>query len=461
MAVSQLVLPGLGLKINSKLTRISPSPYNVFSGYSGNEGGGLLHKKTVLDNGLRIVTTTMAHTRSVSIYLFSGVGSRYESDAQAGISHFIEHVLFRGTAKRQTAKEISEAIEGVGGSLNGGTDKEMTLYWARVSQDHFPLAMDVLADVFLHSRFDSEDIEKERQIIVEEINMTTDSPHQQVHMLIDALLWPGHPLGRDIAGTKESIAAISRDMLLGYLENRYLPENTVIAIAGNIPHQVAVEAVSQSFDDWTNKQSRPEFKAYREQPNPRLKIEKRDTEQAHLCLGLPGLHLLHPDRYALDLLNVILGEGMSSRLFTEIRDKLGLCYSIHSYIDHLHDSGSLVIYAGVEPANLSFAVRAIIGQLSLLKETVSESELSKAKELTKGRLLLRMEDTRSVAGWMGGQEVLIGEILTVDQVLTEVNKLTVDQLQKIAAELITGEQLRLSVVGPVAEEEPLEELLKI
>ncbi len=420
-----------------------------------------MHQKTVLYNGLRIVTTTMEHTRSVSIYFFIGVGSRYESDAQAGICHFIEHLLFRGTARRQTAKEISEAIEGVGGFLNGGTDKEMTLYWARVSQDHFPLALDVLADVYLHSRFDSDDIEKERQIIVEEINMTKDSPHQQVHMLIDGLLWPGHPLGRDIAGTKESMAAISRDMMLGYLESRYLPKNTVIAIAGNIGHQEVVEAVSQAFGVWTNRQSGPEFKAYREQPNPGLEVEKRDTEQVHLCLGLPGLPLTHPDRYALDLLNVILGEGMSSRLFTEIRDNLGLAYSIHSYIDHLHDSGSLVIYAGVEPAKLSFAVRAITGQLSLLKETIAESELSKAKELTRGRLLLRMEDTRSVAGWMGGQEVLTGEILTVDQVLAQVDTVTVEQLQRLAVELIAGERLRLSVVGPVAETEPLEELLKI
>ena len=420
-----------------------------------------MHQKTTLDNGLRIVTTTMAHTRSVSIYFFIGVGSRFESDAEAGISHFIEHVLFRGTAQRKTAKEISEAIEGVGGFLNGGTDKEMTLYWARVSQDHFPLALDVLADVYQHSRFEAEDIEKERQIIVEEINMTRDSPHQQVHMLIDSLLWPGHPLGRDIAGTKESMAGITRDMMLGYLDNKYLPENTVIAIAGNIGHEGVVEAVSKAFSGWKNNNSGLEFLPYTGQPNPRLEIEKRDTEQVHLCLGLPGLELKHPDRYALDLMNVILGEGMSSRLFTEIRDNLGLAYSIHSYIDHLHDSGSLVIYAGVEPANLSVAVRAITGQLASLKDTITEAELSKAQELTRGRMLLRMEDTRSVAGWMGGQEVLIGEIMTVDQVLAKVNTVTIEQMQGLANELITSEQLRLSVVGPVGEDESLEELLKI
>ncbi|MFC1992127.1 M16 family metallopeptidase [Chloroflexota bacterium] len=420
-----------------------------------------MHQKTTLDNGLRIVTTTMPHTRSVSVCVFIGVGSRYESEEQAGISHFIEHLLFKGTSKRATSREISETIEGVGGGLNGGTDKEVTLYWARVTKPHFRLALDVLVDILLHSRFDPGDIEKERQVIIEEMHMTKDSPSQQVHMLIDEILWPGHPLGRDIAGTKESMATITRDMMLDYLGTKYLPGNTVVAITGNIPHQEAVDAVSQATGSWSNQQSCPEYSAYKEQPNPRLLIERRDTEQAHLCLALPGLPLLDPRRFTLDLINVILGEGMSSRLFTEIRDKLGLAYSIHSYNDHLLDSGSFTVYAGVEPGNLPVVIRAITEQLSLLKEPIPGAEVTKAKELSKGRLLLRTEDTRSVAGWMGGQEVHTGNILTVDEVVSIIDAITTDQLNELARELIVGENLRLAVVGPVDEGESLEELLKL
>jgi len=392
---------------------------------------------------------------------FIGVGSRYESEAQAGISHFIEHLCFKGTAKRATANEISAAIEGVGGFLNGGADKELTVYWCKVAQPHFPLAVDVLVDMLLHSKFDPADIERERQIIIEEINMTKDSPSQQVNMLIDELLWPGHPLGRDIAGSKESMAAITRDMILGYLQGQYLSDNTVVTIAGNIQHQEAVTAISQAIGNWTNQQPRPGYLAYQEQPNPRLQIERRDTEQAHLCLALPGLPLLHPKRFTLDLLNVILGEGMSSRLFTEIRDKLGLAYSIHSYIDHFLDSGSVTVHAGVEPKNLPVAIKAILEQFSKLKEPIPESELSKAKELAKGRLLLRMEDTRSVVGWMGGQEILTRRILSIDQVVPIIDAITADELKQIAQELLVGEHLRLAVVGPVGDDESLEELLKL
>jgi len=403
----------------------------------------------------------MPHTRSVSIQFFIGVGSRYETEAQAGISHFIEHLRFKGTSKRATAKEISVAIEGVGGSLNGGTDKELTLYWSRVAQTHFPLALDVLVDMLLHAKFDPKDIERERQVIIEEINMTKDSPSQQVHMLIDELLWPGHPLGRDIAGNKDSVAAITRDMMLNYIKNQYRPDNTVVAIAGNIQHQEAVTVVSQALGSWTNQRPRPGYSAYQEQSNPRLQVERRDTEQAHLCLALPGLSLLHPKRFILDLLNVILGEGMSSRLFTEIRDKLGLAYSIHSYVDHFLDSGSVIIYAGVEPKNLPVVIKAITEQLSQLKEPIPESELSKAKELTKGRLLLRMEDTRNVAGWMGGQEILTGDILTVDQVVSIIDAITAEELKESAKELLIGDHLRLAVVGPIPNDEPLEELLRL
>jgi predicted Zn-dependent peptidase len=250
-------------------------------------------------------------------------------------------------------------------------------------------------------------------------------------------------------------------MMLGYLADQYLPSNTVVVIAGNIQHQEMVVAISQTLGDWTGQQMQPGYTAYREQMAQRLCIETRDTEQAHLCLALPGLSLLHPERFSLDLLNVILGEGMSSRLFTEIRDRLGLAYSIYSYVDHFLDSGSVTIYAGVEPKNLRAAIEAILEQLRQLTEIIPESELSKAKELSKGRLLLRMEDSRNVAGWLGGQEILTKRILSVDQVESIIDAITAEELKQVAQELIVSDRLRLAVVGPVPRDEPLDELLTL
>ncbi len=403
----------------------------------------------------------MPHTRSVCISIFIGTGSRYESETEAGISHFIEHLLFKGTEKRPTAGEIAGAIEGVGGILNGGTDKELTVYWAKAAQPHLPLALEVLTDMLLHPRLDPQDMEKERQVIIEEINMIKDSPSQQVNMLIDELLWPDHPLGRDIAGSKESVTATTRNSILNYLHRQYQPSNTVIAIAGNIRHREMVTAINQLLGNWTNQQPHFGYPAYEPKQAQRLRIEQRDTEQAHLSLALPGLSLFHPQRFALGLLNVILGEGMSSRLFTEIRDRLGLAYSIHSYVEHFLDSGSVIVYAGVDPKNLETVIKAILEQLLELKETVPETELARAKELSKGRLLLRMEDSRNVAGWLGGQEILTERILSPDQIIAIIDAITTEELRQLAQELIVGNKLRLAVVGPVTNEEPLEELLKL
>ena len=420
-----------------------------------------MYQRTVLENGLRVISSSMPHTRSVCISIFVGAGSRYERTEEAGTSHFIEHLCFKGTTKRPTATEISAAVEGVGGILNGGTDKELTVYWCKVAQPHFAIALEVLVDMLLNSRFDPADIEKERQVIIEEINMCLDSPSQRVVMLIDELLWPGHPLGRDIAGSKESVTATTRDMMLDYLVKQYQPSNAVLAIAGDIKHREVVNMVSQATASWTSHQSQLGYPAYQENLARRLLIETRDTEQSQLCLALPGLSITHPERFKLDLLNVILGEGMSSRLFTEIRDKLGLAYSISSYVEHFLDTGSITISAGVDTANLSVAIRAILEELSRLKEFTPEPELTKAKELFKGRILLRLEDSRSVAGWMGGQEILTGRILSVDQVIAIIDAITAEELQRLAEELLVGEQLRLAVVGPTQPDEPLEELLKL
>ncbi|MFY9813219.1 MAG: pitrilysin family protein [Dehalococcoidales bacterium] len=403
----------------------------------------------------------MPHTRSVSICIYLGAGSRYESEAQAGVSHFIEHLCFRGTEKRLSAKDISGAIEGVGGVLNGGTDKELTVYWCKVAQPHFRLALDVLADMVLHSRFEKRDIEKERKIIIEEISMSKDAPNQLVGMILDELLWPDHPLGRDVAGTNKSVEDMSRELMLDYMASEYSPANTVIAIAGNIEHEEAVNEVNKILGGWENKKPRLNFLPYIEDKNPRFKVEKRDTEQTHLCLALPGVSLSDPRRFTIDLLNVILGEGMSSRLFIEIRDKLGLAYNIHSYLDHFQDSGALTIYAGVHPKSLEIGITAILEQLALLKEKISDEEITKAKELSKGRLLLRMEDSRSVAGWVGGQEILSGKIMDVEEVVAIIEKVTAEEMRAVAKELLVGDKLRLSVVGPVKSTDHLEKLLKI
>ena len=420
-----------------------------------------MYQKVTLDNGLRLFTAAMPHTHSVSICIFVGVGSRYETGKWAGVSHFIEHMCFKGTPRRPSPREISEAVEGVGGIINAGTDKEMTVYWCKVARLHFPAALDVLADMLLNSRFDPEDIERERQVIIEEINMSKDAPPHQVGMLIDELLWPNHPLGRDIAGSKESVAAITRDMMLDFLAVRYLPADTVITLAGDIRHEEVVELVNQTLGKWTNRKTHPGYLPYQEQSNPRLQIEHRDTQQTHLCLALPGLPLLHPRRFTLGLLNTILGEGMSSRLFLEIRDRLGLAYSIHSGLDHFLDSGAITIYAGVEHKDLTVTIKAILEQLALLREPAPESEVTKAKELSKGRLLLRMEDSRSVAGWAGAQEVLLGRVLSVEEVVSIIDAITAEDMAQLARELLIGNQLRLAVVGPVTAEEPLVELLKL
>ena len=420
-----------------------------------------MYQKSSLNNGLRIITNSMPHTRSVSVIFFMGVGGRYEAESESGVSHFIEHLCFKGTEKRRTSKEISEAIESVGGMINGGTDKELTTFWCRVASQHFSLALDVLIDLVRNSRFDSKDIDRERQIIIEEINASLDSPRQRVDMLIDQLLWPGQPLGRDVAGSKETVTALTRQQMLDFFSLHHLPNNTVVSVAGDIQQEQVQDVLNQALGDWRPNKILAGFPSHDKQEAPRLHIEFRDTEQAHLCLGVPGLSFLHPDRFAVDLLSIVLGEGMSSRLFTEIREQQGLAYDIHSYADHFADSGAVIIHAGVEPGRVESALGAILDQLSRLKERISETELNKAKELAKGRLLLSLENSRNVAAWLGGQEMLTNNILTVDDVISLVDAVTAEDLKRVAEQFLTGEKLNLAIVGPVKEEEPIAKMLKL
>jgi predicted Zn-dependent peptidase len=418
-----------------------------------------MFQKTVLPSGLRLLTQEMPNTRSACICIFVGTGSRYETDKQAGISHFIEHVLFRGTEKRPTSRDISESVEGVGGILNGGTDRETTVYWAKAACDHFASTLDTLCDILLHSRFDDGDIEKERQVIVEEIHMSEDQPDQKACQLVDTVLWPDHPLGRDIAGTEDTVNAVSRDDLLDYMGRHYLPGNTVVAIAGGVSHQDVIAAVSDKLGAWQPGAAAPVFTPFVSANGRRLVVEKRNIEQDHFLLALPALSIADPGRYVESLLNVILGEGMSSRLFTEIRDRMGLAYAIHSYTDFLQDTGALTVAASVDPSNLGRAVSAVIRELDLLKTTLTPHELSKAKELSKGRLALRLEDSRHVASWLGGQEILTGEVLTPEEVIQQIDAVTLDDLRNLADDLIRTEKLHLSVVGPVVDEQSLKDMI--
>ena len=420
-----------------------------------------MYQKSILDNGLRVITSTMPHTRSVCINIFIGAGSRYESEEEAGISHFIEHLCFKGTQRRPTAKEIAESIEGVGGLLNGGTDKEFTIYWCKVARPHFSLALDLTVDMLRCSKFSAEDMERERSVIIEEINESMDSPQHRANMLIDEVVWPAQALGRDIAGSKETVSALSREMLLGYLSCQYAPNNTIIGVAGEISHEEVLSSIGDILGDWAVATPRSPYPAEDSQDAPRLRIDRRDTEQAHLCLAVRGLPFAHPDRFTLDLLNVILGEGMSSRLYLEIRERRGLAYDIHSYADHLLDSGTVTVYAGVDPKNINDTIAVILETLASLKEDVPSLELTKAKELVKGRLLLRMEDSRSVAGWLGGQELLTGQIHTVDEVAAIIDAITVEDLKRVANQMLVTEKISVAIVGPVDGEHRLHSLLKL
>lgn len=421
-----------------------------------------MYQKTVLDNGLRIVTSEMPHTRSVCISIFIGAGSRYELTEQAGLSHFVEHICFKGTEKRPTSKEISEAIDGVGGVLNGGTDKELTVYWVKVARPHYSVALDLLVDMLRHSKFDPVEIENERKVIIEELNMSMDSPQSRVDTLIDEVVWPDQALGRDVAGTKDTVTAINRQMILDHMSRLYLPGNSVISVAGDISHAEVVESIVKAFRDWPVGVAGRWFPAEDRQDAPRFKAEPRKTEQVNLCLAVRGLSSQHPDRFILDLLNVVLGEGMSSRLFLELRERKGLAYDIHSHVSYFRDSGSLGIYAGVDPRKSESAVEGILQELIRLREEpIPEVEVIKAKEMGKGRLLLRMEDTRSVSGWIGGQELLTDRILTVDEVVSIVDAITASDIQRVARELFLTSKLNLALVGPVRNKGHLERLLKL
>ena len=422
------------------------------------EGNG--YQRTTLENGLRIVSEAMPGTRSVAVSLYVGAGSRYERPDEAGISHLLEHLVFKGTPKRPSAQEISELIEGVGGIMNAGTDRELTVYYAKVARPHFDRASDVLTDMVRNPLIAAEELEKERKVVIEELNSIGDSPAQLVDVLLDETMWPDQPLGRDVAGSEESVTAITREGTLDYLKRQYVPNNIVVAVAGAIEHDEVVASIESALGDWKRGKPASWFPAVNGQNEPRTAVKYKATEQAHIEIAVHAMSSNDPDRFALDLISVILGEGMSSRLFLELREKRALCYDVHSYASHYLDTGSFAVYAGVDPKKAVESSQALLEELAKIRDdSVTDEELYKAKELSKGRLLLRMEDTRSVSGWLGGQEMLQGHIKTPDEVVALVEAVTPDDMRRIAKKILNPNTMTIAVVGPFRSDKRFAKLL--
>jgi len=418
--------------------------------------------KTTLPNGLRVLAAPMPHTRSVAVSVYVGAGSRYEAPEQAGLSHFIEHLCFKGTERRPTPQEVFQVIDGIGGTINAATDRELTVFYCKVARPHLELALDVLADLVRRPIFEPEELEKERRVVMEELAMVADSPGQQVDVLLDETIWPGQPLGRDVAGSDASVSALSREQALAYLSHQYVPNNVVVSIAGSIDARQAVQLVDEAFGDWARGVPGGWYPAVNGQRAPRISLREKPSEQAHLSLAVRGLPLTHPDRYALSLLSTVLGEGMSSRLALELRERRGLCYDVHSYLSVYQDAGAFAVYAGVDPASAKEALGALVAELARVRdEDVPEDELERAKELAKGRLLLRMEDTRAVSDWLGAQALLTNRLRTADEVAGLIDAVTPEAMRQVASRLFVTEQLNLAVVGPFKSDRRFRPMLKL
>lgn len=407
------------------------------------------YTRTVLDNGLRLLTAPMPGMRSASIALFFIVGSRYESPALAGVSHFIEHMLFKGARRYPTARAISEAIEGIGGAFNGSTGKELTSYTARVPGEHLAEVMDVLAEMVRRPLFDPGEVTKERHVIIEELRSTRDEPQEWVGLLADQAMWPDLPLGRDDAGTEQTVATLEREQMLAHLDEYYRPNSLVISVAGNIHEQRTIELVDTLFGDWQPGTGRP-YAPCPPPPEARpLTVIDKATEQVNLCLATLGVSYASPDYYTFMLTNSLLGDGMSSRLFQTLREDQGLAYDIGSYVNSYAETGNFVVSAGVDASQTEAAVRAILLELTRLCETpVASDELTRMKAYIRGSILLGMEGTHQVASWLGSQESLRRNILDVDTMIELVEAVGPQDILRVAQACFAPCWRRLAIIGP-------------
>lgn len=419
-----------------------------------------MYQEHTLDNGLRILLVPVGSVQSVSVGVFIKIGSRYEQAAQAGIAHLIEHMLFKGTTRRPTSRIIAEAIEGIGGVSNAYTSQEITVYYAKVAASQADIAIDVLTDLVRHPLFEARELEKERYIIGEEINMTYDSPESWVGILLDQVIWPDHPLGHDVAGTHQSLAGIERNHLVTFYQAGYHPHNLLVAVGGAFDPEMVTANLNALLGDWQPAVPPSFVGAPPPQKEPRWRVEDRSLEQGHLCLAMPALHRNHPDRYALSVMNAILGDGMSSRLFLNIREERSLAYAVDSGLSLLHDTGLLVVYAGVDPRRATEALQAILDELARLRdEPVSAAELHRAKEYLKGRLVLGLEDSFSQTSWVVSQALLMDQVKTPAEVLQIYDTITVADVQAVAQNVINPMAYNLAAVGPFGQGAALGKLL--
>ncbi|KAB0664850.1 insulinase family protein [Oryzomonas japonica] len=405
---------------------------------------------TLLPNGVRLISQRAEHMHTVSIGIWVANGTRHESTDNNGIAHFIEHLLFKGT-KRRTARQISHEIDSMGGILNAFTGHEYVCYYAKVLASFLPRVTDLLTDIFLHSNFPADEIERERKVILQEIKMRDDAPEECIHDRFHQSFWKGHPLGLSVLGSEETISRLSRNDIVTYKQDHYRPEDIIISAAGNVNHAELVTLMEAAFSGISSHGVPAATAGAVSPPGRGINLIERDLEQSLICLGTRALPQNHPDRYALFLLNTILGGGMSSRLFEEVREKKGLAYSVYSYVIAHADSGSLVVYAGTEQKHCREVIDIALREMGRLKrEAVPADELDSAREQLKGKILMSLESTDSLMTRLARNEIYLQRYQPVEEVLAGFDAVGADDIMTLASELFDGSKLNLEVMGKVA-----------
>jgi predicted Zn-dependent peptidase len=419
-----------------------------------------MFRKTTLQNGLRVVTEKLDGTKAVTVLVLVGAGSRYEVEKIRGISHFLEHMFFKGADRYKNTKEVSEAIDSVGGEFNAFTGKEYAGYYVKVASENVEVACDVLSDMLVNARFAQEEIEKERGVILEEYNMYQDTPMYQIGWNFERLVFGDQPLGWDQIGTKELIKTVSHEDFVEYNGKLYTPDNTVIAVVGNIEHGDAVDLVQKFFTMKDGKKAF-DFEALKDMDGGKVSIKEKKTEQAHIAVGFPGYSESHPDHWAKKVLSVILGGNMSSRMFLGVREAKGLAYYIHTSTDNYNDGGAIVTNAGVDLTRIEEAITGVIEQYRLVRdEDIPEAELKKAKAYLKGKMVLNLEDSEEYAHLLAKFELLRGGAKGPNEILKVIEAVTVADLRRVAQDLFKEEKMKLAVIGPYSDTEKFEALLK-
>ncbi len=423
-------------------------------------------KKIIFKNGLRVITAPMKGTKTITLQVFVKAGSHNETKRNNGISHFLEHMLFKGTDKRSTTFDISKSIDEVGGIINAGTGSEKTSYYIKVDAQHFDLALDILSDIIINSKINEKEIEKEKGVIVEEINMYEDVPSAKVWDVFDELLYKNQPSGFSILGKKDHIIKFQRSDFIEYFNNFYFSSNMVIVAAGCediLKDQEKIEKkISLAFQNLSVSKPIKKLKIDDSQEFPVISIKKKKTDQAHLILGVRAYNLFHSDRYALSVLNAIIGGGMSSRLFTSIREKQGLAYYIYSTKIMYTNAGYFCIVAGVNPKKTDQAVRGILEEFKKIKKKrVSSEELEKAQRFLKGHKTMASESSSFIANRIGTLEILTNEIITLEELFQKIDKVTNKDIQRVANDIFINKNLNLALIGSIDNKNDLKNLLKL